>query len=333
MISEKKFIPQNLQILKFNDVILENNIKRIVDYKIKEGDTIKLSIENKEISIFLRFVKKKLINVKYLDSIKEIRNIQNIKDLKAQEQYMLYFKNNQLDENITFFDSRIQEGDTIDFKKIVNNERNIQLEKKLKNLENTNKILLVKIDELEKKIKEMEMKNEKEILNNQELSNKNKELNNLLIELKNHNIKEMKNKEKLINIEKEKVYHLNMKLKEFENIKSKKFEQKEIINFIKQLNEKEEEIKNYKSSIPFELKNGEKLMTLNFISIDQKIHCSFICKNNDNFSRLEKLLYDKYPEYKETENYFLFKGNKINRFKNLDTNNIHNNDIIVLNQY
>ena len=99
----------------------------------------------------------------------------------------------------------------------------------------------------------------------------------------------MKNKDDLINKEKEKVKELNKKLEE---LKNKKYKQKDIINLVKQLNEKEEEIKELKSCIPFEVKKGEKLITLNFISIDQKIHCSFICKNNDNFSRLENLLYN-----------------------------------------
>ena len=175
-------------------------------------------------------------------------------------------------------------------------------------------------------------KSEKEIIKNQELSNKNKELVNLLTKLENKNIKEMKNKDDLLKKEKEKVEDLNMKLKEFEKILNI-FDQKEIINFFKQMNDKDEEIKNFKSSIPFELKKGEKLMTLNFVCVDQNIHCSFICKNTDNFFRLENLLYDKYPEYRETENYFLFKGDKINKFKSLDNNNIHNNDIIILNQY
>ena len=42
------------------------------------------------------------------------------------------------------------------------------------------------------------------------------------------------------------------------------------------------------------------------------------------------MLYNKYPKYIETENYFLANGNKINRNKTFDKNNIKNNDIITL---
>ena len=75
---------------------------------------------------------------------------------------------------------------------------------------------------------------------------------------------------------------------------------------------------------------GEKIISIIFISIDQKILYSIICKNTDKFTRLENILYDKYPEYKDTENYFIFNGKKINRFNTIDENNISNNSIITL---
>ena len=42
------------------------------------------------------------------------------------------------------------------------------------------------------------------------------------------------------------------------------------------------------------------------------------------------MLYNKYPKYMETDNYFLVNGNKINRNKTFEKNNIKNNDIITL---
>ena len=93
-----------------------------------------------------------------------------------------------------------------------------------------------------------------------------------------------------------------------------------------------EQIEVFKSIIPFEVSIGDKLMSVIFISSDENIHYSIICKNNDNFSRLEKVLYDEYPEYKETENYFIVNGKKINRFKTLEENNIKNNSVITLQQ-
>ena len=99
--------------------------------------------------------------------------------------------------------------------------------------------------------------------------------------------------------------------------------------------ERDKEIKELKvklSRYPFELKEGEELMTVNFSSVDQKLHnYSLLCKNTDIFNILEKKLYEDYKEYYETENYFTVNGNKIHKLKSLRENNIHNHDVIMLN--
>ena len=71
-------------------------------------------------------------------------------------------------------------------------------------------------------------------------------------------------------------------------------------------------------------------MTIIIISNDKKIHYSFLCKNTDKFTRIEKLIYEKYPEYKKTENYFFVNGNKINKNETLEENKIKNSDIITI---
>jgi hypothetical protein len=55
-----------------------------------------------------------------------------------------------------------------------------------------------------------------------------------------------------------------------------------------------------------------------------------IAKNTDKFSKVENMLYEQYPNYVETENYFLVNGNKINKHKTLEQNNINNLDILTL---
>ena len=75
--------------------------------------------------------------------------------------------------------------------------------------------------------------------------------------------------------------------------------------------------------------NEDKLMSVIFISSDQKIHYSVICKSNDKFCHLEKLLYDEYPSYKGN-NYFLANGNMIDKNKTIAENKINNSDIIIL---
>jgi len=92
--------------------------------------------------------------------------------------------------------------------------------------------------------------------------------------------------------------------------------------------ELENEIKLFRKYNNFS--EGEKLISIQIISAEQDIDYSLITKNTEKFSKIEDLLYEKYPKYVETENYFIVNGNKINRNKNLEANNIKNNDIITL---
>ena len=84
----------------------------------------------------------------------------------------------------------------------------------------------------------------------------------------------------------------------------------ELLNSIilkdKELNELKIKLGRY----PIELNEGEKLMTVNFTSVDSRIqNYSLICKNTDMFNALEKRLYDDYKEYYDTENFFTVKRN------------------------
>ncbi len=71
-------------------------------------------------------------------------------------------------------------------------------------------------------------------------------------------------------------------------------------------------------------------MSIIFISSDQNIIFSFICKNTDIFSFVENKFYEKYTEYKEFDNYFISNGKEINKNESLDENKIKNNDIITI---
>ena len=106
-----------------------------------------------------------------------------------------------------------------------------------------------------------------------------------------------------------------------------------IITLLKKLEIKENEIKQIKQKMPYELKSGEALMPIIFISSDQKIHYAFICKNTDKFNSIENLLYEVYPEYQESENYFTVNGKKIIKSKTMQENNIRPSSIIMLNKY
>lgn len=72
---------------------------------------------------------------------------------------------------------------------------------------------------------------------------------------------------------------------------------------------------------------------LRFKSGDNLIDYSIICNRNQLFVDIEKKLYEEYPNYKETQNYFLCNGNVIKRFKTIGENNLRDNDVLVLNLY
>ena len=115
------------------------------------------------------------------------------------------------------------------------------------------------------------------------------------------------------------------------------FEYNNISDLLNQMNsvlkEKEEIIKKYElkiSHFPFDFSPGEKIMSIIFISSDQNIISSFICKSTDIFNILENKFYEKYSEYKDLDNIFILNGRKINKNRSIDENKINNNDIITI---
>ncbi len=141
--------------------------------------------------------------------------------------------------------------------------------------------------------------------------------------------KKAKELEQLLKEQKE----LKIKIQE-KGIDSNDNNTNKLIEVYEEMQKKDKKIQELKEIIdryPIELSKDEKLMTLIFISFDQRIHYSIICKNTDLFSKVEKSLYNEYPEYEENENYFTVNGIKINRHKTLEENKIKNNNIITLN--
>jgi hypothetical protein len=66
----------------------------------------------------------------------------------------------------------------------------------------------------------------------------------------------------------------------------------------------------------------EEMMCVNFMSLDQKIQYAIPCTGDDIFAEIEEKLYKKFPQYRETNNYFLSNGKQILRFKTISQNNI-----------
>ena len=132
---------------------------------------------------------------------------------------------------------------------------------------------------------------------------------------------------------------INNVKKELEELKMSKAFDKKIIQ--EKLKANMNIINEIKSNIPKLLKSHEiikqnendekeELISVIFNSIDENILYSIICNKNDEFSNIESLVFDKYPEYKYLNKDFIVNGNKINKQKNLEDNNIKNSDIITV---
>ena len=195
---------------------------------------------------------------------------------------------------------------------------------KINELKEELKITKNTIDQLNNRIKELidKSKSENEINKIQTLQDK--------INQKDEELNIEKNKN---NILEDKVQKLYEELSDKINKITKILDSKEELN--KSIVEKDKELKELKlklSKYPLELNEGEKLMTINFTTTDRRIqNYSIICKNTDIFNTIEKRLYEDYEEYYNTENYFTNNGRKIEKCKNLEENNIHDNDAIILN--
>ena len=146
----------------------------------------------------------------------------------------------------------------------------------------------ITIKKLESKIKELENKIKNNIVNDMESQEVIMTLTNTI----------SMNEEKMKALEKENENHKNM---------------------IKSINE--ENIK--QKDLDSKLYKMEDIISLNFTSTDQKINYSLPCVKNDIFAFVEEKLYKEFPEYRETNNFFVQKGQTILRFKTLKENNIN----------
>ena len=73
-----------------------------------------------------------------------------------------------------------------------------------------------------------------------------------------------------------------------------------------------------------------KIMVVNFISMDKKINCGIKCLETDTFAEVEEKLYQKYNEYRDTNNNFISNGKLVLRFKKICENGIKDGDKVQL---
>ena len=151
-------------------------------------------------------------------------------------------------------------------------------------------------------------------LNNQLLEEKKK--NDILYQ---ENLK-LKNKIDELNI---KINNANIQINP--NYNNNSIKMIELYETIKDLQDK-------LNRFPFILEKNEKLISIIFSSVSQNIHYSIVCKNTDDINKLERELYREYPQFSETDNYFICKGKVINKFHTFESNHIKNGDVILVNQ-
>ena len=162
---------------------------------------------------------------------------------------------------------------------------------KLDNIPSFFNIKDISFNLLNDNINKLKIDLEKEKKINNELSLNIKKLESILNEKEKEIIEEKRQKNELIK-----------KINDIKNIS----QNNKILELIEKKEEMENEIKKLKELFPFEYRLGEKIYTVTFISSNENIHFSMICKNTDKFYRLEDAFYEKFPEYKKYNNLFLF---------------------------
>lgn len=181
-----------------------------------------------------------------------------------------------------------------------------------------------------KKIMTFNDVNKINIMNNANINfniSKNNPIENINYQNKDTEIlnlkKELNDAKKVI--EQQKITINNLQ-NELNNINSKN--KSNIQSYENIINKKEQELNDLKIKLKnIESKNKiyddrSKIKKVNFVSTDKKLNYSVPCIDDDIFAEIEEKLYKKYPEYRETNNNFIFNGELVLRFKTISQNNI-----------
>ena len=298
----------------------------------KEIDNITKS--NKDINLYIDIGNKIITSQEFIDSYL----IKKIMQAKLFNLINMVKKEKNIAEQ-TFYKELIKKWRFLNFTKKLNRK----LELMYKNFEHFYyQIIGQMVDEIASgdEIPNIENKEEKDLhkLNIELINEKKKnriligELNEMKKELKEIKIKNKKLEDK-VNILQFELDNEKLQYKDLvEKIKDKEITMIKLEKNIKEnLLKKDNEIIELKSKIekyPFELKEGEEMITVIIKSFDENINYSLICKNTDEFYKIENEFYKTYSDYSRTNNIFNVKGKRINKAKNLKENNISNHDII-----
>ena len=204
-----------------------------------------------------------------------------------------------------------------------NNYNSKKFENKVKKTSNINEINYSK-----NKLNKSNMSIEQHKLEINDLKNQlNKD--NIIIEQQKLEINDLKNvliKANII-IEQQKleINNLQNQLNSYNNINNT------INNYKNIINQKDIEINNLRlqlnninnfNNMPNNNINIDEIKTVNFLSSDKKIYYAVPCIGSNTFAEIEEKLYQKYPQYRETNNNFIANETEILRFKTISENNI-----------
>ena len=123
--------------------------------------------------------------------------------------------------------------------------------------------------------------------------------NNKINEKGNNNFNEINYLKEIIKSKDKEIDFLNIQLKNIEN------DNKKLVDF-------------------------DNIMVVNFISSDQSVNCGIKCLKTDTLAEVEEKLYQRYEEFRETNNNLIAKGKTLLRFKKICDNGIKDGDTIQL---
>ena len=176
-----------------------------------------------------------------------------------------------------------------------------------------------------------------ENMNYSDLINEN---NKLKEELNNYKKINKQLKSKIVELSNENI-NLNNQLinatKMLSNFSNKNLPQNNeaINNLIEMIKTKDKEINDLKLKLQStgykeKLINFKDIIVINFISTDQRINTGIQCLKTETFAEVEERLYQKYEEFRDTNNNFIAKGRTILRFKKICENNLNDGDKVIM---
>ena len=104
-----------------------------------------------------------------------------------------------------------------------------------------------------------------------------------------------------------------------------------INNLMETIEKKDNKIKNLEEKLnKNNPKNKTDTIAIQITSADFRINYPIVCHGTQSFSEIEAKLYKEFPEFRDTNNNFLYNGTVVKRFKTINENDIKNGAHIML---